>query len=79
MKKKTFIPLILILIIFKGYSQQSNKLNFEGGMVINKPLIKSERLKSIDNAYSEYSADWTYKYYSSYGYFIKFIYINTKW
>lgn len=72
MSRHVNIFLITIFLFVKTYSQQTSKISFEGGAVINNPLISEERLKS--NGGSTTSTDWTYKYYSSTGYFLKFSY-----
>lgn len=66
---RNFIFIIICLIYFKGFSQEGNKISVESGLVINKPLLKTERIQS--NGESTTSYDFTFKYYNSTGYYIK--------
>jgi len=70
MNKQFSIFLVLLLLVSKAYSQHSNKISFEGGALINKPLIDEERQQSDGGSTTWY--DWTFKYHTSTGYYLKF-------
>jgi len=72
MNRQVNIFLVTLFLFIKTFSQQTSKITFESGAVVNNPLISGERLKS--NGQSTTYTDWTYKYYTSSGYFLKFSY-----
>lgn len=72
MNRQLILYFLSLLLPEKIIPQQTNKLSLEGTALINHTLINGERLIS-DGGWTSYT-DWTYTYYTSTGYSLKFSY-----
>ncbi len=69
---KNYTSIILLCLFCKtGFSQNFKRINFEAGYTITKPIVQEERFVSGNISFRY---DYSYKYYSSRGYFVKFAY-----